>query len=149
MTEYKDMVEIAEAIARKAHAGQFRYDGVTPFISHPEGTAGMLAGREMKAVAWLHDGLEDSDLTADDLLEAGIPQDIVDAVVAITQLDGESYPDYHRRLAKNPLACVVKIADMCHNLSDKPTLKSTRKYSYLLAHLSIGTPLPETYEGLE
>ncbi len=141
--------EIAEAIARKAHEGQFRYDGVTPFITHPEAVAGMLTVPAEQVVAWLHDGLEDSDLTADDLLEAGIPQFIVDAVVAITQLDGESYPDYHRRLAKNEMAANVKIADMCHNLSDKPTRKSVRKYSYLLAHLTLGTPLPETYEGLE
>jgi (p)ppGpp synthase/HD superfamily hydrolase len=143
------ILEIAEAIARKAHDGQFRYNGVTPLIVHPEATAAMLTDPKEKAVAWLHDAIEDSEITAEILLEFSIPEEVVDAVVAITQLDDESYPDYHRRVAKNPLAARVKMADMCHNMMDEPTRRSIRKYAYLIAHITLGTPLPDTYEGLE
>ena len=121
--------EIAEQIARKAHEGQHRRDGVTPYVTHPERVAKSIAGNEdLEAVAWLHDVLEDTSETEESLLAAGIPQHIVDAVRCLTKEDGVEYEDYLAGINQNALARAVKIQDMLDNLSDGPTEKQIKKY---------------------
>lgn len=109
-----DFVAIAEAIARRAHAVQVDKAGA-PYIEHPAWVAARMEGGDAKAAAWLHDVLEDTDVTADDLAEAGIPANVVDAVLALTRRPGESYEAYLARVAENPLAVQVKLADLEHN----------------------------------
>ena len=121
--------EIAEQIARKAHEGQHRRDGVTPYVTHPERVAKSIAGNEdLEAVAWLHDVLEDTSETEASLRAAGIPQHVVDAVRCLTKKDGVEYEDYLAGIKQNALARAVKIQDMLDNLSDEPTEKQTIKY---------------------
>lgn len=109
-----DFVAVAEDIARRAHAGQTDKAGV-PYIEHPAWVAARVEGRDAQAVAWLHDVLEDADVTAEDLAEAGIPANVVDAVLALTRRLGEGYEAYLARVAENPLAVQVKLADLEHN----------------------------------
>lgn len=109
-----DFVAVAEAIARRAHAGQADKAGV-PYIGHPAWVAARMQGRDAKAAAWLHDVLEDTEVTAEDLAVAGIPANVVDAVLALTRRSGESYEAYLARVAENPLAVQVKLADLEHN----------------------------------
>ncbi len=127
-------IEVAEAIARRAHQGQLRRDG-SLYITHPEAVASMVEGRA-KIVAWLHDVLEDSETTADDLRKAGLEEDIVEAVVAITKQKEEKYAVYLKRVVQNPLAAQVKKADIRHNLATRPTAQSKAKYLHALRLLA-------------
>lgn len=127
-----------EEFATGFHSGQFRRDGVTPYIRHPEDVAKQLKGRpaEWVAVAWLHDILEDTTCTEADLrhiLEA--PESVIEAVVLLTKKEGQHYLEYLEALRANEIARMVKIADMVSNLSDKPTTKQIRKYATGLLRL--------------
>ena len=128
------IVKIAESIARRAHEGQFRRDGVTPYITHVEAVVSRIRTGDPRhlAIAWLHDVVEDTDVSADDLLAAGIPAEVVQAVLSLTVRQGESYDDYLTRALANDLAIPVKLADLLSNLSDNPTRKQIRKYAAAL-----------------
>lgn len=128
-------------LAKRAHHGQTDKAGQA-YINHPIAVAGVLTNAKEKTVALLHDVLEDSPYTAADLLQIGFPTDVVVAVQAITKRSGEKYEDYLARVKKNPLACVVKMADIRHNmdLSRLPTvtandLERTEKYAKALIAL--------------
>lgn len=127
--------DLARAIATKAHDGQFRRDGVTPYITHPEAVASRLADDEAKAVAWLHDILEDTKLTAGDLAQIGFGGEIIKAVVALTKDGSTSYEAYLHGVRRNHLARRVKIADILHNISDQPSDRQIMKYAKALLFL--------------
>ncbi|HWB02066.1 MAG TPA: hypothetical protein VG796_03515 [Verrucomicrobiales bacterium] len=128
--------EQAEEIARRAHKGQFRRDGMTPYIMHPAGVVARVGDCETRrAVAWLHDVLEDTKETPESLAAAGMPAEVVEAVVCLTRRPEVSYEDYLAGVLGNPLARAVKIADMLHNLSDGPSPKQIRKYANALLRL--------------
>ena len=69
-----------------------------------------------KIVALLHDVLEDTELTSDYLEEQGISEFIVKSVECLTRKSEESYDDFIKRLAPNPIAREVKIADLEDNM---------------------------------
>ena len=131
-----ELIEHARRIAVEAHDGQFRSDGSTPYITHPEAVAGRV-GEDPDAVvvAWLHDVIEDSDHSAATLRAAGIPGELVDAVVLLSKEDGDDYDEYLDGVAASPLATRVKIADLLSNLSDNPSPKQMRKYAKGLLRL--------------
>lgn len=128
------IVQIAESIARRAHEGQFRRDGVTPYIRHVEAVVSRIRTGDPRhlAIAWLHDVVEDTDVSKDDLRNAGIPEEVIQAVLSLTIRNGESYDDYLTRALANELAIPVKLADLLSNLSDNPTRKQIRKYAAAL-----------------
>jgi (p)ppGpp synthase/HD superfamily hydrolase len=126
---------LAIHVAHKAHAGQFRNDGATPYIVHPEAVANKLEGHLLKAVAFLHDVLEDTDVTVEDLKSLGFSRDVIEAVVVLTKVKGQSYDEYLERVKSNHFAKMVKIVDMISNLNDKPTWKQIQKYSKGLNYL--------------
>ena len=105
----------AAAIARRAHAGQVDKAG-EPYINHPLHVAESMDTEDETCAALLHDVLEDSDYTADDLREAGMNEVVVGAVVLLTHDPSVDYIDYVRALRDNPLAAKVKHADLEHNL---------------------------------
>jgi len=127
---------IAYGIAKKAHAGVFRrLPDARPYFEHVKDVAAFFPDWETKTVAILHDTIEDSDFTKDDLIHAEIPNHIVDAVVAMSKpektaqeeadeehdpvLKREKYLEYVRlTVRKNPLAKKVKIADNYVNMRD-------------------------------
>lgn len=125
-----DLVELARTIATQAHEGQFRRDDVTPYIEHPAAVASRAPkSSESQAAAWLHDVLEDTDLTREDLASKGIPEPVILAVEALTKQEGLSYEENLERVGANELARGVKIADMLSNLADSPTKNQMRKYA--------------------
>ena len=125
-----ELVRLAEEVARTAHAGQFRRDGVRPYVVHPEAVASRVGDDpQALAVAWLHDVLEDTAVTEDDLRADGFPAAVVDAVAALTKREGVSYDAYLRGVAALPLARAVKVADMLSNLADDPTDRQIVKYA--------------------
>lgn len=134
-------VLLASSIARKAHDGQFRRDKTTPYITHPEAVAWSLGNEDpdVIAAAWLHDVLEDTEVTISELKHAGIPVRVIEAVALLTRWDEQSYEDYLFWVSQNEIALKVKIADIHHNLSDAPTKKQIAKYQKALLILANAT----------
>jgi (p)ppGpp synthase/HD superfamily hydrolase len=109
------LVAAARDIATTAHTGQVDQAG-NDYIAHPARVAAALHTPQQQAAGWLHDVLEDTDVTADDLADAGIPDDVIAAVEAVTHHRGEPEDDYLNRIAAaGPLAVATKLADMADN----------------------------------
>ncbi|MBD0324019.1 MAG: HD domain-containing protein [Aldersonia sp.] len=116
-----ELIAAARAIAQRAHDGQTDKAG-EPYIGHPLRVAARVHTAEQKAVALLHDVLEDTAVTAEDLLAERIPADVVAGVIAMTKPPGTTnYADAIARAAADPLARVVKAADIADN-SDEARL---------------------------
>lgn len=131
-----ELIDLAQATAREAHAGQFRRDGVTPYAVHPEAVASRVGDDpQAVAVAWLHDVIEDTPVTAEQLEQRGFPPQVVQAVQVLTKREGLGYADYLEAVAASPLACRVKVADMLSNLADGPTDRQIVKYAKGLLRL--------------
>ena len=122
------MIDIALAISKKAHAGQVDKAGVD-YIQHPLYVASQVETEQEKAVALLHDVIEDSNITAVDLLASGLPNEVVTAVQILTKKKGQSYQEYLEKVKINDLARVVKLADLKHN-SDLSRLKTVSNTDY-------------------
>ncbi len=111
------ILKIAEQIAREAHKGQKRPIGNADYITHPEEVAKLVGDDiELQIVAWLHDVLEDSDLTFKDLLDKGIPYHLAQDVELLTREKDQNYKDYLLGIKESEIATKVKIADLKHNL---------------------------------
>lgn len=132
----------ALAIAEDAHKGQVDKAGVD-YIQHPLFVASLVEGELAKTVALLHDVVEDSDWTLEDLRKEGLPEEVVQAVGIITKKRNENYEEYILRVKQNPLARQVKLADLKHN-SDLSRLanvtdrdrKRVAKYQKAISFLS-------------
>jgi (p)ppGpp synthase/HD superfamily hydrolase len=107
-------VEEAEAFAAKMHAGQTDKAG-RPYIEHPRAVASKVDGEKEKVVAWLHDTVEDTPATIDQIREM-FGDEIADAVAAMTHDKNVPYMDYVRNIKKNVIARKVKMADLSHNM---------------------------------
>lgn len=134
--ELKDIVEIAKQIATEGHKGQKRWDG-RDYITHPEAVAKLVNTPELKIVAWLHDIIEDTNITAKDLLNKGIPKNLVEMVEAISKHKGEDYFNFIMRCQYYPITRKVKIADLTHNLSDLKNESMRDKYRLARYILSV------------
>lgn len=130
------LTELARKIATDAHDGQFRHDGITPYIKHPEEVVNRVGNcPSLIAAAWLHDVLEDTSETRESLLGKGIPLDVVRAVGVLTKSSTFTYDQYLDSILTDAIATKVKIADMLANLADHPTEKQIRKYAQGLLRL--------------
>jgi (p)ppGpp synthase/HD superfamily hydrolase len=118
----RDYVNVAHELARKAHVGQVDKAGVD-YIRHPETVADFVSSDEEKAAAYLHDTIEDTDVTVETLREAGIPEKVVEAVKVLTHDKSQDYFKYLKLIKANPIARTVKLADLKHN-SDLSRLKN-------------------------
>lgn len=110
-------------LATNAHAGQFDRGG-NPYILHPLKVMHYLKSddEELQCVALLHDVVEDTNTTWDDLVAIGCTPRIINAVKALTKMPGESYDTYKEYVFGNQDAMRVKMADLRHN-SDIRRLK--------------------------
>jgi len=97
----------------KAHGDQQYSD--MPYIVHLAMVAGFFYDRERQAIALLHDILEDTDVTKDELQKL-FGKKIADIVSILTHEEGETYFEYIDRVKQNKLAKEVKIADLKANL---------------------------------
>lgn len=120
-----DLLEKALGIALIAHAGQKDKAGA-PYILHPLRLMMAAPDSDAQVVALLHDVLEDSQLTEDDLCQAGIPAHICAAVATLTRQLDETYEEFIERIAEDELARTVKILDIKDNLNLQ-RLKSVKK----------------------
>jgi (p)ppGpp synthase/HD superfamily hydrolase len=129
--------ENALLLAVEAHLRARDKQGL-PVILHVLRVVAAVESLAAKAVAALHDVVEDTSVTIGLLCGAGFPGEIIDAVEAITRRKEESYANYILRLSANPLACEVKVADLCDNLArgaDFPSLCD--RYRAALATLGV------------
>ena len=119
----RKFLDKAIQIAAAAHAGQFDKGGM-PYLMHPMRVMSFLKGNdeELQCIAILHDVLEDSSVTAEDLLATGMTKRIVAGVQCLTKIKDESYDNYKLRVFTSGDAMQVKLADLRHN-SDIRRLK--------------------------
>ena len=125
----------AEWLAVHVHRGQTDRLGVA-YIDHPRAVAELADGlverlpppqrtmrlrEQVHVAALLHDTLEDTPLTTADLAVARVPDPVIRAIEALTKRDGEAYADAVRRAALDPLARLVKAADLMHNTEPERT----------------------------
>ena len=108
-------LERAIAFAAKQHSGQVDKANA-PYILHPLRVMLNVPSIEHKIVAVLHDILEDTETSIDDLYRLGFQSQIIEAIVALTKQKGESRIDAAQRAVQNPLARVVKLADITDNM---------------------------------
>ncbi len=103
-------------LATNAHAGQFDRGG-NPYILHPLKVMHYLksSDEELQCIALLHDVIEDTKTTWQDLRDIGCPDRILAAVMALTKMPGQSYNEYKEVVFANVDAMKVKLADLRHN----------------------------------
>jgi len=109
------MLAKALKIAYTAHQGQFDKGG-QPYILHPIRVALNCKTEDEKIAALLHDVVEDTSVTIEELQQAGFSPNVLDAVISLTKVDGEDYMTFIKRLSLNNLAVSVKIQDLKDNM---------------------------------
>jgi hypothetical protein len=129
-----ELLKVALDIATKAHSGQTRWDKKTPYVTHPIAVAEAFERPYERMVALLHDVIEDTAVTASNLKDKGIPDDVIIAVETMSHRSNESYAMYLGRVKTNTLASKVKTSDLLHNLSDLDSKRNKQRLDkYLLA----------------
>lgn len=98
----------------EAHKEQRDKSGL-PYVFHPFHLAEQMEDETTTVVALLHDVVEDSDYTLDDLRRMVFSQEVCEAVDLMTHREGVPYMEYVRRIKTNPVAVKVKLADLRHN----------------------------------
>lgn len=108
------MLRSAQTLAEDLHAGAVDKRG-EPHINHPARVVKRVSSLEEQTVAWLHDVVEDCDITLDELRDRGYTDAVIDALDAITHRPNEPRAEYYQRVLINPTARVVKLADIADN----------------------------------
>ena len=106
-------VKTAQAWAERLHQGQVDKSG-KPYIGHPARVAGRLNSLEAQVVGWLHDTVEDTELSLPEIEKEFGPETAA-AVDAVSRRDGEDWDAYLHRVKKNHIARQVKISDLIDN----------------------------------
>jgi (p)ppGpp synthase/HD superfamily hydrolase len=135
------LLERAIAIAEKQHVGQVDKAG-RPYMEHPLRVMKAMSNDAERIVAILHDVIEDTDLTLDQLAAEGFPGYILEALDSVTRRDDETYEAFVARAARNPIGRRVKYADLQDNADlariAAPTaadIARTEKYHRTMARL--------------
>jgi (p)ppGpp synthase/HD superfamily hydrolase len=119
-------LERAIELAARAHAGQVDKAG-QPYVLHPLRLMLGVRTPHERMAAVLHDIVEDTDVTFEDLAAEGFPAEVVAAVRALTKTDGEKRVDAAKRAAADPIARVVKLADVADNMDLSRIAEPTQK----------------------
>lgn len=120
-------LERALEIAARAHAGVKDKQG-QPYILHPIRVMMGVDSDAARIVAILHDVIEDTDFTLDDIRGEGFSEPIVEALTLVTHPDGQSYADYVIACKPNMIACEVKLSDLRDNTSLTRMLLRAEQY---------------------
>lgn len=140
-----DLIAVADGLCVRWHDGHTDKAG-KPYIEHPRRVSSYVDpdNAVARAAALLHDVLEDSGVSPEDLAGEGIPAAVIETVELLTRRDGVAAEEYYRRIKAHPNALEVKLADLADNtdparltLLDAATQdKLTRKY--LVAYAALG-----------
>lgn len=139
---YTPLTKKAMQFCFAAHKEQMDKSGV-PYVFHPFHLAEQMADELTAAAALLHDVVEDTPYTLDDLRSQGFPETVIDALELLTHREGISYFDYVAAIKSNPIARQVKMADLRHNsdltrldVVDSNALARVEKYKKALEILT-------------
>ena len=136
------IIEDAIELATEAHRDQKDKNG-QPYIYHPIRVMLAVQSDYEKMVAIMHDIIEDTNWTLEDIAMEGFPNEVVKAVKAITKKKNQPYDEYLEIVKANPIARTIKIADVRDNaspmrlymLSPDTVIRLTKKYSMALKYL--------------
>ena len=110
---YTELTNKAMGIAYAAHHGQTDYNGI-PYIFHPIHLAEQMEDEISCCCALLHDVVEDTAVTMEDLAEE-FPEEVLAVLKLLTHSKDVPYFDYVRKIKTNPIAVKIKLADISHN----------------------------------
>jgi (p)ppGpp synthase/HD superfamily hydrolase len=119
-------LEDAIVLAAQAHRGQVGKNG-EPYILHPLRMMARLDGEAERIVAVLHDVVEDTPHSLDELRALGFSAEVVRAVDAVTRRPDETYEQFVERAATDPIARRVKLADLEDNMDVRRLQQVTEK----------------------
>lgn len=111
---YTPLTKQPMKLCYQAHAGQLDKSGI-PYVFHPIHLAEQMPDEITTIVALLHDVVEDTSYTIDDLTSMGFPEDAIRAIALMTHSRGVDYMEYVKRIRTDPVARIVKLADLRHN----------------------------------
>lgn len=138
---FNKLLDLAIKVASEAHSGQLDKGG-NPYILHPMAVANSVESTEEKIVAYLHDVVEDTNITLEDLKNMGFTHRIVNSIRILTKSKDVSYEDYLKSVKMDSNAWRVKMADIKHNMDlsriPNPTEKDMariQKYQKALSFL--------------
>jgi len=133
-------------IASAAHENQVDKANA-PYILHPIRLMLKFSSVEEQIVAVLHDVIEDSDMTIDDLRKKNFSDDVLTAVDLLTKKPGQDYQNYLEKISENNLARKIKIEDIKDNLNltrltsvSAQDLERAKKYHVALQFLEGKNP---------
>ena len=131
---YTDLTKRAMKLCFEKHKDQKDKTGL-PYVFHPFYLATQMDDEYTTVCALLHDVVEDSDVTFEDLINDGYPREVIEALKLLTHNSDDDYFYYIRKVCTNKLAVRVKIADLKHNsdlsrldVIDEWSLKRQEKY---------------------
>lgn len=138
---YTKKTKMALNLCFEAHKEQRDKSGM-PYVFHPFHLAEQMKTEETTIVALLHDLVEDTDYTIEDLINMGFDKPVTDAIALMTHADNVDYMDYVGMIKENPIAKTVKLADLRHNCDltrldtiDEKALRRKEKYQKAIALL--------------
>ena len=111
---YTPTTKMAMRLCFQAHKNQTDKSGI-PYVFHPIHLAEQMEDEDTTVVALLHDVVEDTDYTIDDLAAMGFHERVLDAIRLMTHDDDVPYMDYVAKIKENAIAKAVKLADLAHN----------------------------------
>ena len=138
---YTPLTKKALTLCFEAHKDQVDKTGL-PYVFHPFHLAEQMTDEYTTVCALLHDVIEDTDYTWPDLQKMGFPHEILEALKLLTHEESVPYMEYVQKIAENPIATKVKIADLRHNSDlsrldtiDEWAINRTQKYQKALDFL--------------
>ena len=141
---YTPLTKKALKLCFEAHKEQVDKTGM-PYVFHPFHLAEQMPDEISTVCALLHDVVEDTPITFEELEKMGFPPSVIEVLNLLTHDENVSYEDYVKEIAKNPIAKCVKIADLRHNGDmtrmdkseiDQKAILRAQKYAKALAYLT-------------
>lgn len=138
---YTNLTKQALKLCFEAHKEQKDKSGM-PYVFHPFHLAEQMTDEATTVVALLHDVVEDTDTTFEDLEKQGFDEEIISALKLLTHNDDTPYMDYVKKIKNNKIATAVKLSDLKHNsdltrldVIDEKGLKRKEKYENAIEFL--------------
>ena len=120
--------EEALKLATEMHDGQKRKITGENYIIHPLAVANKFIDEDYKIVSILHDTIEKTSLTFDDLKILNLSSKLINCVDLLSRYPNELYLNYILKLKENKMARLIKIEDLTHNLINPLSLCQKDKY---------------------
>lgn len=142
---YTEKTKKALKLCFLAHRDQVDKSGI-PYVFHPFHLADQMQSEETVITALLHDVMEDTEISFEELSSEGFGEEVMAALLLLTHKKGVDYMDYVRAIRSNPIARAVKIADLKHNSDlsrldeiDEKAIKRVERYREALSVLEDGS----------